>query len=92
VTAAGANTYSAFNGSNFMRFYAQTNTPNNIANANSQGFIFEAIGADACTPANAVYNTGIVSMSAYIYITDLTSKQYIYCELEPEGTNYNRAF
>jgi hypothetical protein len=48
--------------------------------------------ADACTPSNAAYNTGVVSFTTYIYIEDLTSKQYIFCESEASGNKYNRAF
>ena len=51
---------------------------NHIADANSQGFIFEEEGADACTTANAALNTGVISFSLYYYITDLVKKQYLY--------------
>jgi hypothetical protein len=94
TTGAGASLYSQASGTGTTaaRLYYNRATPNNIANINSQGFIMETDGADACTPADASYNTGIVSFSAYIYIEDLVSKQYLYCELEPNGTSYNRQF
>lgn len=92
VTVAGANVYAAYNGSAHMRMYVQRATPNHVSNYNSQGMINEVTTADACTPSNAVYNTGIVSITMYVYIEDLSSKQYLYCELLPEVLNFNRAF
>ena len=92
VDGGGANAYAQFNGSNFMRIYLRRNNPNHLSNYNSQGLINERDDTDACADANAVYNTGIVSISMFVYIEDLDNMQYLYCESLPEGNNYNRAF
>ena len=41
---------------------------------------------------DASFNTGSISFSMYIYITDLTTKQYLYCKYRKAGNNMNPGF
>lgn len=84
--------YSQSGGAAFQRFYAQRGTPAHVADANSQGFIFQRTGSDACTPSDASYNTGIISVSLYVYIKDLVTKQYLFCRSYQDGTDFDRGF
>lgn len=46
-----------------------------------------------CTGAtDASYNTGIISFTMWIYVTDTTSKQYLYCKNKITGNNVGRGW
>lgn len=74
---SGSNAYHQ-DGSNIARLYCQRNNPVHIGEDISQGCIIEDDGTDMCTPSDASYNIGLVSTSIYVFIQDLTSKQYLY--------------
>lgn len=94
LTVAGTDTYAAFNTSTFSRMYLEsTATPRQFSNFNSQGYIGEQNIHSMCTTtADASYNTGTISFTMYVYITDLTSRQYLYCKMLRVGGAMRRGF
>ena len=55
--------------------------PKQTGNYNSQGFIGESTSDGGCTAIPDIsYNTGLISFTIYVYITNLALTQYLYCK------------
>ena len=81
-TTSGTSTWSQYNSSSFSYLYAiKSSNPTQKGNYNSQGYIGEINTSSGWTAvADPSYNTGFVSFTIYVYITDLTTLQYLYCK------------
>ena len=82
LTSSGTSTWSQYNSSTFSLLYAiKSSSPTQKGNYNSQGYIGEINSYSGWTAiADPSYNTGFVSFTIYVYITDLTTLQYLYCK------------
>ena len=73
---------------NSYLYVKKSTNPMSLGSYNSQGYIGESTSSSGCidTPDNSYntgsvsYNTGSVSFTIYVYITDLTLTQYLYCK------------
>ena len=93
VTVSGTSVWSEFNTSTYSYFYIKkSSNPTQTGNYNSQGYIGEDSSQSGWTAtADNSYNTGDVSFTIYVYITDLTSLQYLYCKNYYQGAATRRA-
>lgn len=91
---SGSNVYPEYNNSIYTRLYInKNNAPAQYGNWDSQGYMGEEDKHSMCTQSSdPSYNTGTISFAMYIYITDLSLKQYLYCKTLFNGNNPRRGF